>query len=171
MRAIWAQSLDGIIGDGATMPWHLPEDLAHFKETTLGQPVLMGRATWESIPERFRPLPGRDNVVLSSRAPGEWSRGAMVVDKLPATFEGWVIGGGSVYAATMPQVEEVVVTLIDATLAAELGDKAVKAPPLTGFALERETEWRTSRNGGLRYRFQWYRLREAAESDHNESHV
>ena len=51
LGAIWAQSLDGIIGDGEQMPWHVPEDLAHFKEVTLGSPVIMGRRTWESLPE------------------------------------------------------------------------------------------------------------------------
>ena len=71
MRAIWAQSRDGIIGDGTDMPWYLPEDLAHFKRTTVGEPVLMGRSTWESIPQRFRPLRDRENVVVSTRPAGQ----------------------------------------------------------------------------------------------------
>lgn len=61
--AIWAQSLARIIGDGAGMPWHLPEDLEHYKETTLGSPVIMGRRTWESLP--VTPLPGRANIIIS----------------------------------------------------------------------------------------------------------
>ena len=48
------------------MPWHLPEDLAHFKRTTIGHPVIMGRSTWESLPDKFRPLPGRTNIVITS---------------------------------------------------------------------------------------------------------
>lgn len=81
LGAIWAQSLDGIIGDGAGMPWHLPEDLKHFKETTLGSPIIMGRRTWESLP--VKPLPGRKNIVLSSREDDEWSDGASVCRDIP----------------------------------------------------------------------------------------
>lgn len=65
---IWAQASCGAIGRDGQMPWHLPEDLAHFKRTTLGAPVLMGRRTWESLPGRFRPLPGRENVVITRDA-------------------------------------------------------------------------------------------------------
>ena len=78
LGAIWAQSLDGVIGDGVAMPWHVPEDLKHFKEVTIGSPVVMGRRTWESLNPKFRPLPGRDNYVLSRKAPGAWSAGAQV---------------------------------------------------------------------------------------------
>ena len=71
LGAIWAQSVDGIIGDGEDMPWHLPEDLKHFKDTTSGHPIIMGRRTWESLP--FKPLPNRKNIVLSSREAGALS--------------------------------------------------------------------------------------------------
>jgi len=83
LGAIWAQSLDGIIGDGEQMPWHVPEDLKHFKDVTMGAPVIMGRKTWESLNPKFRPLPGRENYVLSSRAPGQWSAGAQVITAMP----------------------------------------------------------------------------------------
>ncbi|WBT09539.1 dihydrofolate reductase [Corynebacterium sp. SCR221107] len=168
MRAIWAQSRDGIIGDGTDMPWYLPEDLAHFKRTTVGEPVLMGRSTWESIPQRFRPLRDRENVVVSTRPAGQWSQGARVLAQLPDSFDGWVMGGGQVYAATLPHTDEVVVTLVDATLADALGDKAVYAPRLEGFQLREQTDWLVSDKGHLhekyrahgpmplRYRFQWY---------------
>ena len=56
---IWAEAHGGVIGAEGGMPWNVPEDLAHFKEITLGAPVIMGRKTWDSLPERFRPLPGR----------------------------------------------------------------------------------------------------------------
>ncbi|MFJ7065558.1 dihydrofolate reductase [Streptomyces sp. NPDC101115] len=62
---IWAQALDGVIGVANTIPWRLPEDMAHFKATTLGRPVIMGRKTWDSLPVRFRPLPGRRNIVVT----------------------------------------------------------------------------------------------------------
>ena len=65
-RWCWAQARDGVIGADGGLPWHLPEDLALFRELTMGGTVVMGRRTWESLPERFRPLPGRTNVVLTS---------------------------------------------------------------------------------------------------------
>ena len=78
---IWAQARGGVIGAGGTMPWHLPEDLAHFRAATMGAPVIMGRRTWESFPDRFRPLPGRRNIVVT-RDP-EWvDAGAEAVGSL-----------------------------------------------------------------------------------------
>ena len=77
---IWAQTVDGVIGRDGTMPWHLPEDLAHFRRTTQGHPVIMGRRTWESFPEKYRPLPGRTNIVVSRQDPDPAEyRGAVVV--------------------------------------------------------------------------------------------
>ncbi|MEJ5927624.1 dihydrofolate reductase [Corynebacterium sp. H128] len=162
LQAIWAQSRDGVIGDGVDMPWHLPEDLAHFKHTTMGQPVIMGRATWESIPEKFRPLPGRENYVLSHRTPGQWSAGATVIQEIPA-IDAWIMGGGRVYADTLTQVQRAVITEVDAELAGI--PHAVFAPPLTGFTLVDATDWQTSQAGHLlgdpnkesvRYRFLYY---------------
>jgi len=66
INLIFAQSTNKVIGHENKLPWHLPEDLAHFKALTSGQTVLMGRKTWESLPAAFRPLPGRLNLVLSS---------------------------------------------------------------------------------------------------------
>lgn len=164
LQAIWAQSTDGVIGDGFTMPWHLPEDLAHFRECTRGEAVFMGRKTWESLPERFRPLPGRENIVISSQAPGPWSAGASVTATLPGReAEGWILGGGKIYAATLPLVERVAVTEVDVQLRGVLGDKAVTVPQLTGFQVAEATEWRVSEAGSLshspgpvRYRFLTY---------------
>lgn len=65
LGAIWAQTTDGIIGRNGTMPWHVPEDLNHFKEITAGKPVIMGRRTWESLPEHYKPLSGRVNIVIT----------------------------------------------------------------------------------------------------------
>ena len=65
---IWAQTPERVIGRDGTMPWHVPEDLAHFRAHTHGHPVIMGRRTWESFPARFRPLPGRRNVAVTSSA-------------------------------------------------------------------------------------------------------
>lgn len=164
--AIWAQSLDGIIGDGAGMPWHLPEDLKHFKETTLGSPVIMGRRTWESLP--VTPLPSRANIIISSREAGPWSNGAYIYRDLP-DFEdsAWIIGGAQLYEATIDEVEIIERTLIDVTLAPLLPHSAVHAPRITDdFALVSESDWLTSERGRvtldgadktpLRYRFQRY---------------
>ncbi|MEY8875691.1 MAG: dihydrofolate reductase, partial [Leptothrix sp. (in: b-proteobacteria)] len=73
---IAAVARDGVIGYDNRLPWHLPEDLKHFKQQTLGCPVLMGRKTWDSLPPRFRPLPGRSNVVLT-RQPDWQAEGAL----------------------------------------------------------------------------------------------
>ena len=65
LHLIYARARNGTIGLKGQMPWHLPEDLAHLKKTTLGCPVIMGRKTWDSIPAKFRPLPGRQNIIVT----------------------------------------------------------------------------------------------------------
>lgn len=83
---IWAQTTSGVIGADGGMPWHLPEDLRHFARTTAGSPVVMGRRTWDSLPEAFRPLPGRRNVVITGTphaAEGARQAGAEVASSLP----------------------------------------------------------------------------------------
>ena len=115
-----AVARNGVIGRGGVMPWHLPEDLAHFRRTTQGLPVLMGRRTWESLPERFRPLPGRRNIVVTRQA-GWVAPGAEVAASPEAALalmadapRACVIGGGELYAALLPRVDELVLTEIDA---------------------------------------------------------
>lgn len=115
LGAIWAQSLNGVIGRGGDMPWYAPEDLAHFKAVTLGAPVVMGSRTWESFPPRFRPLPGRTNIVITSSVTSQVEKGgALWVPSLddaltaaaaeqPETI--WVIGGGSVYAEALGRTD------------------------------------------------------------------
>ncbi|AGN18612.1 dihydrofolate reductase [Corynebacterium glutamicum] len=146
--AIWAQGRDGIIGDGTDMPWHIPEDLKHFKKTTMGQPVIMGRRTWESLP--FKPLPGRENFILSSREPGDWSAGGTVVTEIPKS--GWIMGGGEVYKATVGSADVLEITLIDATFDVSTPVYAPEIP--ANFNLDDESEWLTS--GEYRYKFQRY---------------
>ena len=120
LHLIYARARNNVIGLQGDLPWHLPEDLAHFKRTTLGQPVVMGRVTWESIPEKFRPLPGRSNVVVS-RQSNYPAAGATVVDSLQAALAlfapdqvVWLIGGAQLYAQGLPLASQVVVTEIDA---------------------------------------------------------
>jgi len=107
VNLIWAQSANGVIGADGQLPWRIPEDLAHFRMLTDGGTVVMGRATWESLPPRFRPLPGRRNVVLTRQQ--DWSAPGAVVahtlDEALTSADGdvWVIGGASVYAAALPR--------------------------------------------------------------------
>jgi len=145
---VWAQARGGVIGRDGTLPWHLPEDLAHFRALTTGATVVMGRRTWESLPAKFRPLPGRRNVVLTRDA--SWSaEGAEVAHELAAALAGdvWVIGGASVYRDAVPYAERVVRTEIDL----DVPDGDAFAPDLGPEWVPSPGEWRTS-STGLRYR-------------------
>jgi dihydrofolate reductase len=117
---ILARARNGAIGKGGVMPWHLPEDLAHFRRVTLGCPVIMGRKTWDSLPPKFRPLPGRANIVVTRqsdwRAPGA-TRATSLPDALAlcaGADHAWVIGGAEIYAQALPLAHTAEVTEIDA---------------------------------------------------------
>ena len=120
LHLIFARSTNGVIGYNNTLPWHLPEDLAHFKRTTLGCPVIMGRKTWDSIPTRFRPLPGRLNIVLTRQR--NWQAEgaqraesiAQAISQCPPGSDAWVIGGAEIYALALPLATSAVVTEIEA---------------------------------------------------------
>jgi len=120
LNLIFARARNGVIGHNNTLPWHLPEDLAHFKQTTLGQPVVMGRKTWESLPPKFRPLPGRTNIVVTRQT--HWqAEGAVVAHSIeeamqqcPNDAQVWVIGGAQVYAQAMPLATRAIITEIEA---------------------------------------------------------
>jgi dihydrofolate reductase len=112
----------GVIGRGGTIPWRLPEDLERFKALTTGHAVVMGRRTWDSLPERFRPLPGRRNVVVT-RNPGLSVDGAERAGSLAAALKlvasephVFVIGGGQLYAEALPLADELLLTEIDAEI-------------------------------------------------------
>lgn len=110
------------IGHGNGLLWHLPEDLKLFKTHTSGHPVVMGRRTWESLPERFRPLPGRTNIVVTHDSAYE-AAGAEVAMSLedalarakraPGGEETFVIGGGQLYASALPFADRLYLTLVD----------------------------------------------------------
>ncbi|MCV7222438.1 dihydrofolate reductase [Mycolicibacterium elephantis] len=153
---IWAQSTSGVIGRDGGIPWRLPEDQARFKELTIGHTVVMGRLTWESLPAKVRPLPGRRNVVLTRRA-DYVADGADVVAGLDAALTGetsWVIGGAEVYAAALPLATRCEVTEVEIDLPRRDGDAV--APVLDEGWVGETGEWQTSRSG-LRYRFYSYR--------------
>ena len=153
---VWAQAHDGVIGRDGGMPWHVPEDLAHFKEVTLGTAVVMGRRTWESFPERFRPLPGRRNIVLTrdaSWAAGGAERAGSLTEALGLVGPGdvWVIGGGSLYREAIHRADVIELTELDLDV-----DGDTTAPPIGAewveVSREPSTGWITSRSG-IDYRF------------------
>jgi dihydrofolate reductase len=153
---IWAQSASGVIGRAGRIPWRLPEDLARFKDLTLGHTVVMGRRTWESLPARVRPLPGRRNVVVTRQA-DYMASGADVVTSLDGVLaEGdvWVIGGAEIYPLALPHAARCEVTEVDVHLPRE-DDDAV-APVLDESWVAMDSDWQTS-DTGVRYRFSSYR--------------
>jgi dihydrofolate reductase len=160
INLIWAEAHHHVIGFKGVMPWHLPEDLAHFKRLTLGHPVIMGRKTWESLPPRFRPLPGRLNIVISRCL-------ELIAQPLPVNLqtatslqaaldiasqhpEVWVIGGAQIYAQTLPLASKVVVTTIDAAFE---GDAFA---PTLGDGWRRVSHEEHASASGLPYAFSVY---------------
>ncbi len=113
---IVARSRNGVIGKEGKLPWHLPEDLKFFKQTTMGLPIIMGRKTWESI---GRPLPGRRNVVVTSKssysAPGVEVVGSLeeAIKLFSSNDTVMVIGGETVYKQALPWADTVWLTEID----------------------------------------------------------
>lgn len=125
LHLIFAKARNGVIGHNNTLPWHLPEDLAHFKKTTLGCPVIMGRKTWDSLPPKFRPLPGRLNIVITRQT--DWQAvGAQTAHSIeqacalcPPDSDAWVIGGAEIYAQAAHMASTAVITEIDADFAGD----------------------------------------------------
>lgn len=156
---IWAQAHDRVIGRDNDLPWHLREDLRHFRDTTAGDAVVMGRRQWESLPEKVRPLPGRRNVVLTRnpayRAPGaELAANLEEALALVADEDAWICGGGQVYDEALAHADLLVVTEIDLAVP---GD--TYAPEITSaWTVTETTDWRVAENG-LRYRIVTYRRR------------
>ncbi|RZJ59325.1 MAG: dihydrofolate reductase [Acidovorax sp.] len=119
LHLIYARAANGVIGKDNALPWHLPEDMAHFKQLTQGCPVVMGRKTWDSLPPRFRPLPGRTNIVVTRQ--GDWQaqgahRAGSLQEALAQCNAGqtvWVIGGAQIYAEALPLADRLEVTEID----------------------------------------------------------
>lgn len=185
---IWAQTTHRVIGDGQGMPWFLPEDLAFFKDSTMGYPVVMGRISWEALEDPYRPLPGRENWVVT-RDTDYSAPGGHVSVSLPdaiadaavhvrssiqagadVTPTVWILGGGQVYEQCLPIADRIVITEIDMTAPAS---HQVTAPVIddTVFTADRGETQHSERgrvaaggrsdceDGGLTYRFvTWTRL-------------
>ena len=160
---IAAMDRQRVIGYAQRLPWHLPADLRFFKQITMHKPLLMGRRTWESI---GRPLPGRRMVVLTAQADYN-APGCEVVHSLPQaltllqdTAEVLVIGGGTLYAQTLPIAQRLYLTLVDAQVA---GDTWFPAWNAADWTLVWEEAHPADAQHGWPYRFQrWEKLPKAA---------
>ncbi|NEG89695.1 dihydrofolate reductase [Bifidobacterium aerophilum] len=139
VNLIWAEAhdkegRDGAIGFQGGMPWHLAEDMKHFKELTVSHPVIMGRKTWESLDPKYRPLPNRDNIVVSHdaqyRALGatvaeslddamDYARQEAIPDDGMDRSEIWVIGGAQLFREALPLASKAYVTLLKASVDAD----------------------------------------------------
>jgi dihydrofolate reductase len=160
LSVIAAVARNGGIGRGNALLWHESADQKRFRAVTMGCPVIMGRRTWDSLPERFRPLPGRRNIVVTRDAawraegaqPAESFAAALaLVEGAPKAF---VIGGAQLYALALPRADELVLTEIDADLDADTFFPQWDASAFVRTACE---EHRTAQ--GIPYRFATYRRR------------
>lgn len=107
-----------VIGREGDVPWHYPEDMEHFRETTMGSPVIMGRRTFESLPDDYRPLPGRTNIVLTRSDP-ELDESVKIANSLDEAWKvaeekssdsAYIIGGASVYRQALPEADTMIIT-------------------------------------------------------------
>ena len=133
LALIVAVSRNGVIGREGKLPWRIPEDMQRFRQLTMGQPVLMGRKTWDSLPTRFKPLPGRPNIVLSRHPTPDYggqgqcylacdlesalrqAQELVPLSLMPNPMV-WVIGGDQTYHLTLPLASHLELTLIDADI-------------------------------------------------------
>ncbi|GAB2884298.1 dihydrofolate reductase [Paralcaligenes ginsengisoli] len=159
VRIIVAYSENRAIGRNNTLPWRLPGDLAHFKRTTLGQPIIMGRNTWDSL---GRPLPGRRNVVVS-RNPGFTASGASVHGSLTEALAACraepgvcIIGGAQIYAQALEYAHEIIATEVHAQV-----DGDAFFPSLNKAEWQETERLPQAEENGYRYDFVTYRRKPA----------
>ncbi|HNJ83143.1 MAG TPA: dihydrofolate reductase [Piscinibacter sp.] len=162
LALIAAVARNRVIGRGGELVWRESADQQHFRRVTLGCPVIMGRKTWDSLPARFRPLPGRRNIVVTRNA-GWHGEGAERAGSLAEALrlaqdaaKVFVIGGAELYALALPQADELVLTEIEAELD---GDVFFPDWPRERFALA-ASEPHVS-DSGIGYRFNHYIRQEA----------
>jgi dihydrofolate reductase len=164
VSVIAAVARNGVIGRDNAIPWRIPEDLARFRELTTGHAVVMGRRTWDSLPERFRPLPARRNVVVTRdpdwRADGAERAGSLgdALALLEGAQQVFVIGGGQLYAEALPLADELRLTEIDAEVE---GD--VLFPPWERASFDEVSREEHVSETGLPFAFVCYRERSTAE--------
>ncbi len=155
---IWAMGRDQVIGRNGTMPWHLPRDMAFFREMTLNKTILMGRKTWESFGSK--PLPKRTNVVLTrdesfSLSPEE---GTVIHDikdgiKLGQDSELMVIGGAQIYEQMLPYADKLIITFIDSDFE---GDTYFPEVDWNDWTVVKEVPGITDEKNPYSYRFVTY---------------
>lgn len=155
IKFVVAYSDNRVIGRDNALPWRLPSDLAHFKRNTMGQPIIMGRKTWESL---GRPLPGRPNLVIS-RDPEFSAQGATVFSSLDAALASCppggtacIIGGAQIFEQALPLADEIVATEVHAQVE---GD--VFFPPLPQSEWEEAERLAQPEENGYRFDFVVYR--------------
>ena len=148
-----AVARNGVIGGNNDLLWRLPEDMRFLRDTTMGHPVIMGRRTWESLPERVRPLPGRRNIVVSRDA-GYAAPGAEVVvtlddalARVQDTPRAYVLGGAQLYALALPRADRLLLTEIDRDFD---GDVHFPHWPRADF----EELWRTRHDSGQGFAYE-----------------
>jgi dihydrofolate reductase len=121
---IAAHTKNQVIGKNNTLPWHLPDDMKYFMQTTSRHPVIMGRKNYDSIPEKFRPLPNRENIIVT-RQKDFSAPGCQVAHTLPEAFERaasastrevFVIGGAEIYQQALPSAHRLYLTEIHTEL-------------------------------------------------------
>jgi len=168
IHCIVAYAANRVIGKNNQLPWHLPADLAHFKRTTMGHPVLMGRRTWESL---GRALPGRRNLVVTRQssygdpdAAGAATSGAEIHPSLPAALAScagqervYIIGGSEIFRAALPLADEVIATEIHAQV-----DGDVFFPELDASIWQETSRQPQPEENGLRFDFVSYRRKASA---------
>jgi len=158
---IWAQDRAGAVGRGNKLPWHLPEDMAHFRDLTMGCPVVMGRRTWECI--GGRPLRGRQNIVLLRESDhvdlAGAVRAASIGDAIMLAGSGrparaFIIGGPDLHARALPVAQRLYITEVEAEL--EAADSFAPAVPPGQWARHLESSVHGA-EAGLKFRFVEYR--------------
>lgn len=159
--AIWAHAKDGLIGKEMTMPWHLPKDLAFFKQQSLGKPVVMGRKTYQGF--GYRPLPKRENIILTRQKTAfdsDYDQSHVTLtDSIQAIIERGqkedviIMGGSQVYQLFWPYLDELRITEIDGQFS---GDTYFN-PDLSDFEKYQEIEGETDAKNPYPFRFQFYR--------------
>lgn len=156
----------GVIGRANTIPWRIPEDMRRFRSVTMGHPVVMGRRTWDSLPDRFRPLPGRRNIVVTRNpawhADGAERAGSLqeALSLLGGALQVFVIGGGELYADALPLADELLLTEIDAEIE---GDTSF--PSWERAAFDETSRARHVSETGIPFSFVTYRRLEESDSD------
>lgn len=153
IHMIVAMDKNRAIGVDGRLPWHLSEDLKHFKKITMGHAIIMGRKTFDSI---GKPLPGRQNIVLTT---GDYddAQGINWVHSLDEALsmvhgdDAFVIGGSQIYRLSLPQADVLHLTEVDTVV--EKADAFFPQYDTSEFSVEKETQWMTDEKSGLRFRY------------------